>query len=73
MMFQDANLLPWRNLRKNIEFPFEIKRRPVDQERVKMLLEEVGLAGFESPTRASCRAACNSAPRSSGLSRPTPP
>ena len=29
MMFQDANLLPWRNLRKNIEFPFEIDRKSV--------------------------------------------
>ena len=48
MMFQDANLLPWRNLRKNIEFPFEIKKRPVDGERVGRLLEEVGLAGFEA-------------------------
>ena len=48
MMFQDANLLPWRNLRKNIELPFEIKKRPVDEARVGMLLTEVGLAGFES-------------------------
>ena len=48
MMFQDANLLPWRNLRKNIEFPFEIKKRPVDVDRVERLLEEVGLAGFET-------------------------
>ena len=48
MMFQDANLLPWRNLRKNIELPFEIKRRPVDRERIKRLVEEVGLAGFET-------------------------
>jgi NitT/TauT family transport system ATP-binding protein len=47
MMFQDANLLPWRNLRKNIELPFEIKKRPVDEERVSRLLDEVGLAGFE--------------------------
>ena len=48
MMFQDANLLPWRNLRKNIELPFEIKKRPVDNARVEMLLHEVGLAGFET-------------------------
>ena len=48
MMFQDANLLPWRSLRKNIEFPFEIKKRPVDEARVEMLLGEVGLTGFES-------------------------
>ncbi len=47
MMFQDANLLPWRNLRKNIEFPFEIKRKPVDHERIGSLLTQVGLAGFE--------------------------
>jgi NitT/TauT family transport system ATP-binding protein len=48
MMFQDANLLPWRNLRKNIELPFEIKKQPVDDERIETLLDEVGLNGFES-------------------------
>jgi NitT/TauT family transport system ATP-binding protein len=48
MMFQDANLLPWRNLRKNIEFPFEIKKQPVNGERVGRLLDEVGLGGFEN-------------------------
>ena len=48
MMFQDANLLPWRNLRKNIEYPFEVKRRPVDGERVTRLLDEVGLGGFDT-------------------------
>jgi NitT/TauT family transport system ATP-binding protein len=46
-IFQDANLLPWRNLRQNIEFPFEIKKRRVDHERVERLLEETGLTGFE--------------------------
>jgi NitT/TauT family transport system ATP-binding protein len=48
MMFQDANLLPWRNLRKNIEFPFEIRKLPGSDERIEMLLREVGLEGFGS-------------------------
>ena len=47
MIFQDANLLPWRNLRQNLEFPFEIKRRKPDGERIASLLEATGLAGFE--------------------------
>jgi NitT/TauT family transport system ATP-binding protein len=47
MIFQEANLLPWRNLRQNIEFPFEIKRRPVDRGRIGSLLKETALVGFE--------------------------
>lgn len=50
MIFQEANLLPWRNLQKNIEFPFEIKKtdpKPF-QPRITALLDEVGLAGFET-------------------------
>jgi NitT/TauT family transport system ATP-binding protein len=50
MIFQEANLLPWRNLQKNIEFPFEIKKvdsKPY-QPRIQELLAEVGLTGFES-------------------------
>jgi NitT/TauT family transport system ATP-binding protein len=47
-IFQDANLLPWRNLRQNIEFPFEIKHRPVDGVLIENLLAETGLAGFET-------------------------
>jgi len=47
MIFQEANLLPWRNLRQNIEFPFEIKGRPVDGGLIERLLEETGLGGFE--------------------------
>jgi NitT/TauT family transport system ATP-binding protein len=47
MIFQDANLLPWRNLRQNIEFPFEIKRETKDRERIAGLVEVTGLAGFE--------------------------
>src|SRR4029453_6185482 len=47
MIFQDANLLPWRNLGKNIELPFELKRKPPDRAAIKKLLERVSLAGFE--------------------------
>jgi NitT/TauT family transport system ATP-binding protein len=47
MIFQEANLLPWRNLRQNLEFPFEIKHRKPDEERIRTLLAETGLAGFE--------------------------
>jgi NitT/TauT family transport system ATP-binding protein len=46
VIFQEANLLPWRNLRQNIEFPFEIKHRPVNRPLVDSLLEETGLADF---------------------------
>ncbi len=46
MIFQEANLLPWRNLRENIAFPFEIKGREVDTQRVDRLLEATGLAAF---------------------------
>jgi NitT/TauT family transport system ATP-binding protein len=47
MIFQDANLLPWRNLRQNIEFPFEIKKRKPDRGHIARLLSETGLDGFE--------------------------
>jgi NitT/TauT family transport system ATP-binding protein len=49
MIFQEANLLPWRNLEQNINFPFEIKKQDPAPfaDRIAGLLEEVGLAGFE--------------------------
>jgi NitT/TauT family transport system ATP-binding protein len=46
MIFQEANLLPWRNLRQNIEFPFEIKKRPIDKPRIASLLAATDLAEF---------------------------
>ena len=70
MIFQDANLLPWRNLWQNIHFPFEIKKidsKPYEA-RIKRLLDEVGLAGFEKKIRASSPAACSSAPASCAAS-----
>ncbi len=46
MVFQEANLLPWRNLNKNIELPFEIKGMAPDRERIDHLVDRVGLTGF---------------------------
>jgi len=46
LVFQEANLLPWRNLQRNIELPFEIKGIPPDQARIEKLLDRVGLCGF---------------------------
>ena len=48
MIFQDANLLPWRNLADNIAFPFEIKNRKPDRARIDRLLQQVNLKGFET-------------------------
>lgn len=46
MMFQAANLLPWRNVQQNIEFPFEIRGEVPDRAKIDALLERVGLGGF---------------------------
>lgn len=46
MMFQEANLLPWRTIRKNVDFPFEIRGQQPDGVRIEALLERVGLGGF---------------------------
>ncbi|MBV9705249.1 MAG: ABC transporter ATP-binding protein, partial [Methylobacteriaceae bacterium] len=50
MIFQDANLLPWRNLLRNIQLPFEIKgiNPSTRRDRVNELLRRVGLEGFEN-------------------------
>src|SRR5690606_29990398 len=46
MVFQEANLLPWRNLDANINFPFEIKGTRPDRLWIDELLNRVGLEGF---------------------------
>ena len=46
IVFQDANLLPWRNLDANINFPFEIKGTKPDRVWIDELLNRVGLEGF---------------------------
>jgi len=47
LVFQEANLLPWRNLIDNILFPFEIKRQTPDRDWINHLLDRCGLLGFE--------------------------
>lgn len=46
IVFQEANLLPWRNLDANIHFPFEIKGETPDRAWIAHLLRRVGLDGF---------------------------
>ncbi len=49
IIFQQANLLPWRTLIQNIYFPLEIMKEDIKnyEERVKDLIESVELTGFE--------------------------
>lgn len=46
MVFQEANLLPWRDLDSNIRFPFEIMGQKPDRAWISELLTRVGLEGF---------------------------
>ncbi len=46
MVFQDANLLPWRSVDRNILFPFEITRQKPDRAWIAGLMHRVGLDGF---------------------------
>jgi NitT/TauT family transport system ATP-binding protein len=47
LVFQEANLLPWRNLMDNILFPFEVKHQTPDRAWIAHLMDRVGLTGFE--------------------------
>lgn len=47
LVFQEANLLPWRNIGKNIRFPNEVKRIKPDEEWIAHLLERTDLTEFE--------------------------
>ncbi|MEE9276347.1 MAG: ABC transporter ATP-binding protein [bacterium] len=47
---QQDNLLPWRTLRKNVTLPLEFRGENLTNgaaDRVQMLIDKVGLAGFE--------------------------
>lgn len=48
--FQDAALLPWRNVRRNVEVPLEVLRRPIAKAggHVQNMIDLVGLNGYEN-------------------------
>lgn len=48
--FQDAALLPWRSVRRNIEVPLEVigRKRSAEQQRIQDMIDLVGLNGFEN-------------------------
>ncbi len=50
IIFQQANLLPWRNLIQNIRFPLEIMKENLADyaERIQELINSVQLNGFEN-------------------------
>ena len=49
LVFQDANLMPWRTVLENITLPLEMQGEPAEQAqaRAREWIEQVGLKGFE--------------------------
>lgn len=49
MVFQQANLMPWRTVTENIKLPLEVKHvdEAVARENAREMIELVGLQGFE--------------------------
>ncbi|MGC2661061.1 MAG: ABC transporter ATP-binding protein [Bryobacteraceae bacterium] len=45
--FQDPALLPWLSVNSNLAIPYKIAGVPVDTNRIRKLVELVGLQGFE--------------------------
>ena len=49
VVFQDANLMPWRSVRQNVALPLEIRGNVEDDtaDKAQALIDLVGLSGFE--------------------------
>jgi NitT/TauT family transport system ATP-binding protein len=49
LVFQDPNLMPWRNVLQNVLLPLELHSIPQNEatSQAKIILELVGLSGFE--------------------------
>jgi len=48
VIFQEESLLPWRSIRKNVEFGQELTDRKISNELTKKYISMVGLEGFEN-------------------------
>jgi NitT/TauT family transport system ATP-binding protein len=48
LVFQSPDLLPWRNLLRNVQLPFELQNKPIDKERSLSLISNLGLSGWEN-------------------------
>lgn len=48
VVFQESSLLPWLTVEENIMLGLEIRKQKESRERVKRLLEVMGLTGFEN-------------------------
>ena len=48
MVFQQANLMPWRTVLDNIKLPLELSGAADAESRAQELIEWVGLTGFET-------------------------
>lgn len=46
--FQDAALLPWRSVRRNVEVPLEVLGRKPEAAQVQAMIDLVGLSGYEN-------------------------
>jgi len=45
--FQEHALLPWLTIESNLALPFKIASRVIDKDRIRTLIDLVGLRGFE--------------------------
>lgn len=46
--FQEHALLPWATVTQNVGLPYRLAKMPIDEDRVRELIDLVGLKGFEA-------------------------
>jgi ABC-type nitrate/sulfonate/bicarbonate transport system ATPase subunit len=66
VVFQSATLLPWMSVRANVRLALDQVRRSATPADADAYLTAVGLEGWASAIRVSCRRACSSASASRG-------